>query len=264
MDQTGLIARIADTLESTPHVGGAFLGGSHGREEADEYSDVDVYAVVADGEHISAVLSQIADRVDEIAPILYSKVLPNARTINSITTAWHRFDITVIGPLEMAFIAGRHVKRLFDHLGIYQSLVDTPPPMREPLPEELQDIVNEFIRVLGLSTVVNGRNDVVVAQNGTNLLRDMLIQVMVLENGPQPRRGVLALQRSLTPSQVESLVKLPALSATWPSVLECTQAIAREFFPRARTLANQLGVVWPEKFESVTRKCLEDRLGLVL
>lgn len=264
MDQTDLIARIADVLEKTPHVGSAFLGGSHGRDEADEYSDVDVYAVVADGEHIAAVLAQIADRVDEIAPILYSKVLPNARTINCITTDWNRFDVTVIGPLEMAVIAGRHIKRLFDDLGIYQSLVEAPPPIREPLPDELKDIVNEFIRVLGLSTVVNGRNDVVVAQNGTNLLRDMLIQVMVLENGPQPRRGVLALQRSLTPSQVESLVKLPALSATWSSVLECTQAIAGEFFPRARALADQLGVTWPEKFERVTRECLEEQLGLVL
>ena len=64
--------------------------------------------------------------------------------------------------------------------------------------EGLVEIVNEFIRVLGLSVVVNGRDDVVTAQTGTNLLRDMLIRIMAFENGAQPQRGVLSLKRNLT------------------------------------------------------------------
>ena len=93
------------------------------------------------------------------------------------------------------------------------------------------DIVNEFIRVLGLSAVVHGRDDLVVGQTGTDLLRDLLIRIMVLENGPSPRRGVLALGRALTADQRASLLRLPAAEATWPAVFERTAAIAGEFFP---------------------------------
>ena len=57
-----------------------------------------------------------------------------------------------------------------------------------------------------------------------------------MENAPQPRRGVLALRRELTPDQVAVLLDLPPLDATWPSIYARTKAIAEQFFPRARTL----------------------------
>ena len=262
MDQAALIGRIARVLENLPGLGGAFLGGSHGRDEADAYSDVDVYVVVADAEDIPDVLPRLEQAVDEIAPILYAKVLPNARTINCITMDWLRFDLTVVSGIELAFVAGGAAKPLFDRLGLADALSATPPRTPEPAADALVEIVNEFIRVLGLSMVVKGREDLVVAQTGTNLLRDMLIRTMAMENAPQPRRGVLALQRDLTPDQLAVLLDLPPLDATWPSIFARTSAIAEQFFPRARTLAEKLDAPWPETFERVTRKLLKDRIGL--
>ena len=92
MDQAALIDLIARVLERLPALGAAFLGGSHGRDEADPYSDVDVYAVVAEAVDIPEMLPRLEQSVDEIAPILFSNVLPNARTINCITMDWLRFD----------------------------------------------------------------------------------------------------------------------------------------------------------------------------
>ena len=51
-----------------------------------------------------------------------------------------------------------------------------------------------------------------------------------MENGPQPRRGVLALQSDLRPDQVAVLVDLPTSDATWPSIFQQTSAIAAQFF----------------------------------
>lgn len=110
--------------------------------------------------------------------------------------------------------------------------------------------------------VVKGRNDPVVAQTGTNLLRDMLIRTMAMANAPQPRRGVLALQRDLTPEQLAVLLDLPPPGATWASIFARTKAFAAQFFPRARALAEELDAPWPETFERVTRKLLKDRIGL--
>lgn len=262
MDRGALTERISDLLAGLEGVGSAFLGGSHGRGEEDAYSDVDVYAVVADAGHVESVLREIANRVGEIAPVLYSKELPNARTINCIAMDWRRFDLTVVTAFELPFVAGSRLKPLFDRLGVLDRLVDTPDAT--PTPDAVLDIVNEFIRVLGLSVVVHGRDDLVVAQTGTNLLRDLLIRIMVLENGPSPRRGVLALGRALTADQRAALLRLPGAEATWPAVFERTQAIAGEFFPRARSVATRVGAEWPEVFEKVTRAHLEQALGLGL
>ena len=107
MDQAALIDRVAEVLERLPGLGGAFLGGSHGRDEADAYSDVDVFVVVADADDIPDLLPRLEQSVDEISPILFRNVLPNARTINCITTDWLRFDLTVVSGIELAFVAGR-------------------------------------------------------------------------------------------------------------------------------------------------------------
>lgn len=262
MDQAALIDRVTRVLERIPGLRGAFLGGSHGRDEADAHSDVDIYVVVDEADDIANLLARLEESVDEIAPILYSKVLPNARTINCITEDWLRFDLTVLSGIELAFVAGGAVKPLFDRTGLADALTAAAPNAPEPTADALLEITNEFIRVLGLSMVVKGREDVVVAQTGTNLLRDMLIRTMAMENAPQPRRGVLALQRDLTPDQVAVLLDLPPPDATWPSIFARTSAIAEQFFPRARALAEELDAPWPETFERVTRKLLGDRIGL--
>ena len=159
MDQAALIDRIAEVLEPLPGLGSAFLGGSHGRDEADAYSDVDVYVVVAEADDIPDLLSRLEQSVDEIGPILFKKTLPNARTINCITTDWLRFDLTVVSGIELAFVAGGAAKPLFDRLGLAEALPTTPAGPPAPSADAILDVVNEFIRVLGLSMVVKGRND---------------------------------------------------------------------------------------------------------
>lgn len=257
MDQGELADRIGEVLKTVPGVDCAFLGGSHGRGEADAYSDVDVYAVVANADDVSDVLTDLEQVIGRIAPILFSNVLPNARTINCITEEWLRFDLTVVNGLELAFLTGGQVKPLFDGLGLSDHLSKAKQAPSQPTAEAVLEIVNEFIRVLGLSVVVKGRNSLVVAQTGTNLLRDMLIRMFVMSNGVQARRGVLALRKDLTEHQEAVLVELPA-GSTWQSVRERTRAIADEFFPVARSLAEEAGAVWPERFEQATRAYLKD------
>ena len=46
--------------------------------------------------------------------------------------------------------------------------------------------------------VVKGRNDLVVAQTGTNLLRDLLIRTMAMENAAQFFPGLARWRKSST------------------------------------------------------------------
>jgi predicted nucleotidyltransferase len=262
MNQADLIARITKVLGGLERIGGAFLGGSFGRGETDDYSDVDVFVVVTNAEDIPIVFTELTNNVGKVSPILFSNVLPNARTINSITMDWLRFDLTVVSRAELVQVARDQLKPLFDRLAVLETLPATSPQRPNIPPKALLDIINEFIRVLGLSVVVKGRDDLIVAQTGTNLLRDMLIRIMVLENGPQPQRGVLSLKRNLTQHQIATLKSLPLLEATWSSIFGRTKAIAEQFLPRARALAEELGAAWPQEFERVTLAHLEEKLGL--
>jgi predicted nucleotidyltransferase len=262
VDQTALIARISDMLGGLERAGSAFLGGSFGRGEADNVSDVDVYVVVANADDIPNMLTELSNNLEKVRPILLSNVLPNARTINSITNEWLRFDFTVLTQHEIGYFAQNQLKPLFDRLNAYGKMRPVAEYHRSLSADGLLEIVNEFIRVLGLSVVVHRRDDVVTAQTGTQLLRDMLIRIMAFENGGQPQRGALSLKRSLTVTQFAALTDLPPLEATWPSVFARSKVLAREFFPRARALATELGAKWPDEFERVTLARLRDELGL--
>ena len=262
MNQAGLIARITEVLGDLPAIAGAFLGGSFGRGAADDYSDVDVFVVVDDPDGIPDVLTELARKVATISPILFSRTLPNARTINAITVDWLRFDLTVVSPAELAYLGRNELKPLLDPLEILQTVPEGSGQPPKPSPEMLLEIVHEFIRVLGLSVVVKGRDDLVVAETGAGLLRDMLIRIMVLENAPQPIRGVLSAKRNLTEPQIEVLKTLPPVEATWLSIFARTKAIGERFLPRARTLAGELGARWPGEFEKATLARLEVNLGL--
>src|SRR4051794_36326477 len=103
MNQADLISRITHALGDLERIDAAFLGGSFGRGEADDYSDVDVYVVVAASDTIPAMLGELANGTAEVAPIVFSQVLPNARTINSITTDWLRFDFTIVSRAELGY-----------------------------------------------------------------------------------------------------------------------------------------------------------------
>ena len=264
MHQAELIVRLADWLKSLAAVAAAFLGGSFGRGDADAYSDVDVYVVATTPEEIQLVLDTLASQFGVVSRIVFSQTLPNARTINAITVDWLRFDLTVVSPVELALLPRDGLEPLFDPGGLFETIPELANPHAPPPAGDLLDIVNEFIRVLGLSVVVKGRDDPVVAENGAELLRGMLIRVMVLENRPRFRRGALSLKQDLSDEQIAALHALPPLAAEWSTILARTAAITREFLPRARRLAQESNVAWPEEFERVTLAHVEDRLGLTL
>ena len=189
MNQADLIARVTQVLGNLQGVAGAFLGGSFGRGEADAYSDVDVFVVV-DPDVIPDALAQLASKAETISPLLLSRTLPNARTINAITVDWLRFDLTVVSPAELAYVGRDELKPLLDPLDILETLPEQSGQPPNPSPETLLEIVHEFIRVLGLSVVVKGRDDLTVAENGVGLMRDMLIRIMIPRKRPadQERR----------------------------------------------------------------------------
>ena len=72
-----LLARVVQTLEADARVTAAWLSGSHGLGEADEWSDLDLHIVVAD-EHFGAFANEHETLFAQVGkPILVLGDLPS-------------------------------------------------------------------------------------------------------------------------------------------------------------------------------------------
>jgi hypothetical protein len=169
------------------------------------------------------------------------------------------FDLTVTVPgrLRRAGIAGG---MLLDRAGLVESLAGTLPP-KPPEAAQVEALVVEFIRCLGLLPVGVGRREFAVGVTGVGLMRQQLIQLMILElDLPQPP-GALHLSRLLSPEAMAEVEALPCPAPTREAVIDATRAVAAAFLPRARRLSARVGAPWPEAMERAARLHLERTLG---
>jgi hypothetical protein len=130
--------------------------------------------------------------------------------------------------------------------------------------EALRKLVEEFIRICGLSPVAVGRREYLLMLAGVQLLRQMTMDLMLEENGVSPaaRGGALRRNPFLTAQQRLELENAPPLVATRDSALEGHAYLTGIFLPRARRLAARIGMDWPTAFEEATRRHLEKKIGL--
>jgi len=261
LDQQILITAITGSMAASPGLQGLFLGGSLGRGTADEWSDVDLVAVAAPDDH-AALAANWRQALEAIAPIVFWNQIDGAGIVlNAITEDWLRIDLSIQDSENFRARRARDLVRpLIDRDGIYDALLPRLPD-RQPDPRATRYIINEFIRVLGLTPVVLGRGEYVSAVWGTGLLRnlltDLLQQYVTL---PDPG-GALHLSRLLPPQQMAMLAALPYPGPDRDQLIAAQAALAREFFPVARQLAATLQIDWPTPFEQATRRHLDSTLG---
>lgn len=256
MTQDDMIEHVTAGVAKLPHIRGLFLAGSHGRGSADIHSDIDLLAI-ADEQHHAQVAVDWRNLVEAITHVVFWQERGRGPILlNAITYEWLRCDMFVIAPAAFATRARNTVRPLIDPENLFAAL---PPSLEQKSPDaaRVTYLINEFIRVLGLLSVVVGRAEYFVAANGVGLLRDHLVNLMIEEVPLADRGGALHLSKSLPPQQIEILRTLPFPGPERDAVVAAHIAIARLFFPRARALALQLGIAWPSEFETATKRHLQ-------
>jgi predicted nucleotidyltransferase len=261
--QQSLIDAIRRTLEVDHDVDGAWLAGSLGRGRGDAFSDVDVLVLAGDG-RLDHVMARYAADVSAIAEPVLVNLLFGGRVVSVVTADWRRFDLSFVEAGDLERYDAATLSRMFSRSG-------REPPRQDPrpyqtTPDQLLTLVNEFLRVLGLLVVGTGRKEYVLGLTGVDLLRQMTFELMLEENGigPADRGGALHRWPLLTPEQQDELGALAPVVADHDGIVAADAALARIFLPRARRLAQRIGMVWPEAFETATRRHLKDRLGFTL
>ncbi|MDP9372181.1 MAG: nucleotidyltransferase domain-containing protein [Chloroflexota bacterium] len=128
-ERDALLDRITPLLQADPRVGAAWLSGSFGRDEADEWSDLDLHVAVED-DHFPAFLRERPDLFGRAGhPILVQQDMPSdsmpggrfqlALYAGTIEVDWN------IGPISQAARPAAS-RVLFDRVGIPLA---TPPPL---------------------------------------------------------------------------------------------------------------------------------------
>jgi len=260
-EQQSLIDALSRLVSAEPGVEAAWLAGSLGKGLGDEFSDVDLLLLVAEGA-VADVSTALVKGLDQVTkPVLVNKLF-GGRVISVVTDDWDRFDLSLVGPADLARYNSAELTSLFNRTG-------RAPPLRpdtpyQTPPETLLKLVQEFFRVLGLLPSALGREEYELGLRGVDLLRGMTLDLMLEENGisPTKRGGALHRRPFLNADQLEDLATIPPQAAERRSVIEANRAIAAIFLPRARRLAETVGMPWPTEFEDATRRNLKSRLQL--
>lgn len=261
MDQRELIAAVADSLSEVEAVRGLFLSGSFGRGTADTWSDVDFVIVAAADDH-ATLAADWRQRLEAITPIVFWQELSRGGVvINAISERWLRCDVSLATPDTFSHRARNLVVPLIDRDGLHAALPETLPP-RSPDAGYVRYVIHEFIRMLGLLPVGAGRGEYVTMVLGVGMMRGHLEGLLMQDVTTPDPGGILHLSKLLPADQMQLLESLPYPGPDRDALIAANLAIAREFMPRARAMADRLGIAWPEAFEAATRKRVQETLGV--
>ncbi|MGH2897428.1 MAG: hypothetical protein ACRDMZ_02040, partial [Solirubrobacteraceae bacterium] len=176
-----------------------------------------------------------------------------------------RFDVIFQSAADPRARALGPLRLLFDKDGVAPALVlpDAPASPR-PL-AGLEFVVEEFIRMLGMLSIVVHRDDPAIGMEGQMGCHGLLIALLLMENGvDRNAMGKRRVAPLLTAEQRAVLAGLPPIAPDVASIAAGRVEYARVFLPRARRLMAANGVAYPEALDAATRRHLKVSLGIDL
>jgi predicted nucleotidyltransferase len=242
-----------------------WLGGSLARDRADRFSDIDLVALIGD-----APLAEAASNIETLLASEFDLVLvrnrgdDHHRLLNFVTDDWKRFDLNIFSDDAIRRSKLRGLRALFDKDGLDLPVGHGEPPKSEVTAEQVDFVVSEFIRVLGLLPVVLGREDLVGAVSGSWLLREHLITLLQYEQAGRILTGALNETKSLSAAMGQTLVGLPALCAERSSILEFNRSCWEIFIQFGPGISQQQHTKWPDQLVEALRSRLARDLGMEL
>lgn len=261
MTHAEIIQTLADAMKDVPDVKALFLSGSYGNGLQDAFSDIDFVLVAESGatDEMAEAWRSAVSKTGEI--VLWWDRTTVPVLINAITEDWTRTDLIMLKPEQMGAHSQASLKVVFDHDGLYDQLREEAGVFAQN-PKRFLYEVEEFIRILGLLPLADGRKEYINGVLGVFHLRNKLVDLMIEETAAPNRGGILHLNRLITDEQKDVLVSMPAAVPNRDAMIAAHLAYAKAYLPRARARAKVLEVTWPERFEEVTWARLRDVLGV--
>jgi hypothetical protein len=186
------------------------------------------------------------------------------RLLNFVTDDWRRFDLNVYSDDEIRRAKPSGMRILFDKDGLDLAVERGDPPKVEVTAAQVDFVVSEFIRVLGLLPVVVHRGDFVGAVSGSALLREHLITLLTYEHAGRITTGALNQAESFSPASRSALLALPALRAEKSSIVDFNRSCWEIFIQFGPRIAQLYRSEWPNSLVTAVRSRLARDLGVEL
>ncbi|HEX8768237.1 MAG TPA: nucleotidyltransferase domain-containing protein, partial [Jatrophihabitans sp.] len=172
-----LLPRLVALLEAEPLVLAAWLYGSHGRGDADAYSDLDVWVVAGDAD---ALLARWPVLARELGPLALFEPLQRIPGFRHVFPDWSGLDVWISPVADVGNRDAETVRLLFDRGGLAGRL---PAARPAPGPDvgKAAALTTEFLRMLGHLPAVLARGDVLYGVSLAQVLRLQLIELMLCD-----------------------------------------------------------------------------------
>lgn len=252
------MSNLVEACNEHADVRAAWLGGSLARGIGDDWSDIDLHLAVTEPDGFDAVAWLSA-----LVPIVMAEHIPGVPGgFIFVTPDWVHVDVIVhaVEGLDQGELPARV---LLDRDGVVRDVRGGPTTPGEPyFPAEQ---VRLFLYFMGNAVTVLHRAELAALSHGTAAMRDqLLVPLMLAENGIRKDDGAKRLNRYLTDEQLAVLAALPPVGLDEAGLREGQRALATDYLPRARRLATRCDAVWPVDLERAAVELWHRELGIAL
>lgn len=261
MRQDQVIDAVTERFEGDERLRALFLSGSYGNGTFDAWSDVDFLAIVENDNRQNIKAEYIA-ALESVGPLISSNTMElGAMLVHNVLEDWTRSDIVLSDERMLAGKARDGLKPLIDPGDLWSGLPETLE-WQGPNRQRVEYLVKEFTRILGLTSVGKGRDEVATVVSGSGLLRTNLIALMTEAVPMVDTGGVLHMKKIFSEEHQRQVLELPVVTPDWESLFEFSKACAAVFYPLARRLTRDAGGEWPDRFIEATRAHLIEAIGV--
>lgn len=252
LPQLALLERIVAVLKDDPRVRAAFLRGSFYSGRPDEYSDLDVFAVIepADIEPFCAQARTTLAHADRVLSI--SRVLATPMHLRVLFPGPLRLDMFIVTPETLPLYVGWRV--LFDDHDLLKRRTRMAATHAALLPEHVVALCDEFWWNIFTSISWLKRGHIWMALRTLDSGRVGLTQLMRWRRDPaHPYEHFVDLERHLTVEDQQALAQTLAVYDL-RSVVMALLAAADAFDPAGREVAARVGAEYPAELAQTVKQ----------
>lgn len=256
-----VIARLVRSCSADDRIAAVFLGGSHARGEADEYSDLDLCVIVADDAYAD-VISERAAFVGQLGEVLFLEDFGNQDMSFAILGDGTELEITFVPASDRGGIRSGPHRVLLDEDGILAGDAFPPPELDQAAQiERLREILAWFWHDLGHFTTAIGRGQLWWAAGQLEALRHACVDLVRIEQDVHTAdEPSWKLDEEVSTDALEPLRSSFCEMEREP-MLRAAHDVVRFFHERAPVVARAKGLPYPATLDALISGHLEHLLA---
>jgi predicted nucleotidyltransferase len=258
-DLRPFLDRFVTACQQDDRVGAAFLGGSHGRGEADAYSDVDL-CVIAKDEAYEALLGDRAGFVGRLGTPLFLEDFGFASLVFFVLDDGIEGELFFGSEAQLEDLEpGPTIRTLFDPGGILEGVAfaeERADPAEQR--EVLRQVLTWFWHEVSHFIAAMGRGELWWASGQLESLRGHCVNLVRIEHGAfAGEEPYEKLDRTIDPAALSPIAET-FVPIERDALLRAARALVRFYTEKAPGIAEAHEATYPVRLEELMVKRLDD------